>query len=161
MFPWFIFSQVASKHGRPAFTPGHRPRARSAAGRDRLEVGAITLRHNLLVETLHARLADEFGRDAVGTEQPSGLGGLVDAVVKYDDKSYGIYEVKVTATASDAIRQALGQLLEYAYREGAWDPEKMFVVGEAPLDAESRQFLARLREQFTIPIQYRRLVVVP
>lgn len=60
---------------------------------------------------------------------------------------------------SDAIRQALGQLLEYAYREGAWNPERLYVVGEAILDAGSKRFLRRLRDDFGLPIEYRQIVV--
>jgi hypothetical protein len=159
MFPWFVFTQLVSKHGRPTFTHGHRPRAQAGTGRGRVKIGSIALRHNLLVETLYAELVDEHGRVAVGTEQPSGLGGFVDAVVKRDDRHYWIYEVKVAASASDAIRQALGQLLEYGYREGAWNPEKLYVVGEAAIDAESRKFLNRLRKEFGLPLEYRRIVI--
>lgn len=158
MFPWFVFTQLRSKNGRPAFTPGHRPRTPVGAGRGRVAIESTVLRHNSLVETLYAELVDEHGRTAVGTEQPSGLGGFVDAVVKRNDKRYWIYEVKVAATASDAIRQALGQLLEYGYREGAWNPERLYVVGEATIDAESKKFLSRLRADFGIPIEYRQVV---
>jgi hypothetical protein len=158
MFPWFVFTQLVSKNGRPAFTPGHRPRTRVGAGRERAAIESTELRHNFLVGALYAELADEHGHAAVGTEQPSGLGGFVDAVVKRNDKCFWIYEIKVAATASDAIRQALGQLLEYGYRDGAWNPERLFVVGEAPIDAESGKFLSRLRDEFDLPIQYRQLV---
>jgi len=127
--------------------------------REQVAIGSTVLRHNLLVDSLYAQLVDEHGRAAVGTEQPSGLGGFVDAVVKRNDKRYWIYEVKVSTTASDAIRQALGQLLEYAYREGAWNPERLYVVGEEPIDEKSRKFLSRLRAQFGMPIDYRQVVI--
>jgi hypothetical protein len=160
IFPWFVFTQLDRKNGRPVFTPGHRKRARATSGGVlRVETQTIILRHNLLVENLHDALTDEHGENAVGTEQPSGLGGFVDAVVKLSEKRYWIYEVKVAVTASDAIRQALGQLLEYAFREGAWNPQKMFVVGEPALDDGSRRFLSRLRRDFRLPVEYRQVVV--
>ena len=157
MFPWFVFTQIDDRDGRPLFTPGHRSRSRTGAGRDGRAVEAIVLRHNLLVESLYAELSAQYGRKAVGTEQPSGLGGFVDAIVRVTGERYWIYEVKVTDTASDAIRQALGQLLEYAYRQGAWNPQRMFVIAEPPLDGASRRYLARLRRQFKLPIAYRQL----
>jgi len=159
MFPWFVYIQLTGTDGRPVFTPGHRPRARTGRGRKRTETELTVLRHNMLVEKLYNDLSAEHGRKAVGTEQPSGLGGFVDAVVKFDDERCWIYEVKVTSTASEAIRQALGQLMEYAYRDGAWNPEKMFVVCEALLDAGSKRFLSHLHERFQLPLEYRRIVV--
>jgi hypothetical protein len=159
MFPWFVFTQLDGKNGVPVFTPGHRKRLRVTSGGAHPETHTINLRHNLLVENLYAELIDEQDAKAVGTEQPSGLGGFVDAVVRHTEKRYWIYEVKVATTASDAIRQALGQLLEYAFREGAWNPQRMFVVGEPALDEGSRRFLARLRKQFRLPIEYRQIVV--
>jgi hypothetical protein len=158
MFPWFVFTQLEGKDGRPAFTPGHKSRVLAGTGTNRIGIETINLRHNLLVETLYAELVDEYGRKVVGTEQPSGLGGFVDAVVKLGDARYWIYEVKVATTASEAIRQALGQLLEYAFREGAWNPQKIFVVGEPALDEGSRRFLSRLRSQFELPVEYRQVI---
>jgi hypothetical protein len=159
MFPWFVFTQLSSKNGRPVFSPGHRTRSSVGAGRSRDVIQSVVLRHNVLVKALYAELVDEHGGLMVGTEQASGLGGFVDAVVKRSAQRYWIYEVKVAATASDAIRQALGQLLEYAYRPGAWNPERMYVVGEPAIDARSRRFLARLRDDFGLPIEYRRVIV--
>jgi hypothetical protein len=159
MFPWFVFTQLDGKNGRPMFAPGHRKRLCATSGSAHAQAQTINLRHNLLVENLYAVLLDEHDENAVGTEQPSGLGGFVDAVVRVSEKRYWIYEVKVTTTASDAIRQALGQLLEYAFREGAWNPQRMFVVGEPALDEGSRRFLARLRRQFRLPIEYRQVIV--
>src|SRR6185437_15024917 len=121
----FVFTQLEGGKGRPSFTPGHRSRARMGTGRLGAQTQLTDLRHNLLVEKLYGELAAEHGREAVGTEQPSGLGGFVDAVVMLQKRQCWSYEVKVTQTASDAIRQGIGQLLEYAYREGAWNPQKL------------------------------------
>jgi hypothetical protein len=159
MFPWFVYTQLAKRKGRPVFTPGHKSRLQWTQARAQVATRAIELKHNALVDELHRVLMEEHGRDAVGTEQPSGLGGFVDAILKLDEHQYWIYEVKVTKTASDAIRQALGQLLEYAYRVGAWEPQRMFIVAEPPLDTDTREFLSRLRSEFRLPIEYRQLTL--
>ena len=88
MFPWFVYTQLEGKGGRPVFTPGHKSRARGAEGTDRVKIGSIELRHNLLVETLYADLVGEHGRKAVGTggKSQSGL-GLVSSMPKIDDNS--------------------------------------------------------------------------
>lgn len=52
IFPWFVFTQLIGSHGRPAFTPGHRPRAWTGAGRRATQTELTRLRHNLLVERL-------------------------------------------------------------------------------------------------------------
>jgi hypothetical protein len=158
MFPWFVFTQLTGKNGRPVFTPGHRPRAWTGAGRRTVQTERTTLRHNLLVERLHSELIEQHGQKVVGTEQPSGLGGYVDAIM-LDEKRCWIYEVKVADTASDAIRQALGQLLEYGYRDGGWHPQRIFIVAEPKLDAGSGRFLKKLRTTFRLPVQYRQLVI--
>jgi len=41
-----------------------------------------------------------------------------------------LYEVKVADTTSQVVRKAMGQLLEYGFREGGLKPEKLFVVEE-------------------------------
>jgi hypothetical protein len=157
MFPWFVFGQLPGNDGRPAFAPGHRPRAKVGVGGQRTVLESMDLRHNAIVEALYLDLVAEHGVEAVGCEQPSGLGGFVDVVVRRDQGTFWIYEVKVAGSASDAIRQALGQLLEYAYRDGAWNPERLYVVAEGAIDAECQKYLGRLRSQFNLPIEYRRV----
>jgi hypothetical protein len=103
-------------------------------------------------------LIEQHGQKAVGTEQPSGLGGYVDAIM-LDEKRRWIYEVKIVDTASDAIRQALGQLLEYGYRDGGWHPQKIFIVAGPKLNAGSGRFLKKLRTTFRLPVNYRQLVI--
>lgn len=159
MFPWFIFSQLTDTSGRPVFAPGHRCRVSVAEARVTGKTNRVVLRHNVLVEALYRKLTLKHGSKAVGTEQPSGLGGFVDVVVRIEETKYWLYEVKVAETAADAIRQALGQLLEYAYRPGAWEPARMFVVGEPALDRDSKRFLSRLRREFRLPIEYQQIVV--
>jgi hypothetical protein len=42
----------------------------------------LDLRHNLLQDALYQRLAEKHGKENVRTEQPSGVGTLIDIVVK-------------------------------------------------------------------------------
>lgn len=159
LFPWFVHTQIGRNDGRPIFTAGHRLRVRETASDFPSATRSIILRHNVLVEHLYRKLVDEHGINSVGTEQPSGLGGFVDAVVRVSEKRYWIYEVKVVETASDAIRQAVGQLLEYGFREGAWNAQKIVIVAEPVLDTGSRKFLARLRKRFQLPVAYRQVTI--
>jgi hypothetical protein len=116
-------------------------------------VQQVNLRHNALSKALYDRLVDEHGREAVGIDRPSGNGGWVDAVLKLPEEIW-LYEIKVAPTARLAIRQALGQLLEYGFLKGGWNPSKLWVVAEAALDPESETYLKQLRAKFELPIEY-------
>jgi hypothetical protein len=70
----------------------------------------LDLRHNRLQEALYQRLASKHGRENVRTEQPSGVGTLIDIVVKMKDE-YWFYEIKTALTPRACLREAIGQLL--------------------------------------------------
>lgn len=112
----------------------------------------ITLRQNEIQTALHDHLASIYGLDDVGTERESG-GGRVDVVVRRVEK-FWFYEIKTAMSARGCIREALAQLLEYSYWPGAQVAEKLVIVGEPPLDSESERYLATLRDQFSLPIEY-------
>jgi hypothetical protein len=113
----------------------------------------LDLRHNLLQESLYQRLASKHGKDNVRTEQPSGVGTLIDIVVQMNDK-YWFYEIKTALTARACLREAIGQLLEYGFWPGAQEPTRFIVVGESSLDKDGQEYLSRLREHFSMPIEY-------
>src|SRR5690606_32346591 len=119
----------------------------------------IELRHNCVQEVLAARLVEKYGTDHVGTEYPTGNGGLADAVVERPDGRLQLYEIKIAKSAAEVVRQAMGQLLEYGFREGGIEPVKLFAVGEHPLDDTTQKFLTRLRTDFNIPIDYLQIQV--
>ncbi len=144
-------------HFQSGYTEG---RARTTANVPGRELD-VNLRHNLLREALHRALSQCFGADAVGTrELPNGIGGRIDAVVEQGGGDYWFYEIKTALSSARAcIREALGQLLEYAYWPGAQEAKRLIIVGEPPLDDEARKYLKRLRQQFTLPIYYQQLIL--
>lgn len=96
--------------------------------------------------------------DAVETELPSGVGTKVDVVVRQGG-DYWFYEIKTALTARGCLREAIGQLLEYAFWPGAQEPSRLVVVGEARLDKDGREYLSRLKERFALPIEYEQITV--
>lgn len=114
----------------------------------------VTLRHNDIQVALHNHLCTQFGRDNVGTERPN-AGGKVDVIV-HRNGSFWFYEIKTAATARGCISEALSQLLEYSYWPGAQVAERLIVIGEPSLDSESAQYLATLRQRFSLPLEYQR-----
>lgn len=118
----------------------------------------LDLRHNLLQETLYRRLASQYGKDNVRTEQPSGVGTKIDIVLKAKDK-YWFYEIKTALTPRACLRKAIGQLLEYAFWPGSQEPARFIVVGENPIDKDGQEYLRRLKKRFSLSIEYETIVI--
>lgn len=137
------------------FTPGHKPKK---TGLVSVNISHMTfsmkLEHNELQTKLHRLLVAEYGEESVATEQD-----FVDALVISGTKHI-LYEIKTAPTAKLCIRQAMAQLLEYAYWPGnAFSVEKLIVVASAKPTKDSETFLQVLREQFSIPIYYQQLAL--
>ncbi len=112
----------------------------------------VYLRQNDIQLALHDHLASLYGPQNVGTERWSGS-GRVDVMVRQNGK-FWFYEIKTAMSARGCIVEALAQLLEYSYWPGALLAEKLIIVGEPALDRDSAKYLATLREQFSLPIEY-------
>lgn len=52
------------------------------------------------------------------------------------------------------IREALGQLLEYACWPGGQEAMALIAVGEPALDSDAEVYLRELRSRFSVPIYY-------
>jgi hypothetical protein len=134
-----------------SFKAGHAKKVKTAKAMLREQELDLDLRHNLLQEALYQRLALNHGKDNVGTEQLSGVGTLIDIVVKLKN-DYWFYEIKTALTPRACLREAIGQLLEYGFWPGAQEPTRFIVVGESLIDKEGQEYLHRLRERFSLPL---------
>ena len=113
----------------------------------------LDLRHTRLQEALYRQLTSQYGKDNVRTEQSTGVGTLIDVVVKVKNKYY-FYEIKTALTPRACLREAIGQLLEYGFWPGAQEPTRLIVVGETPIDEEGQEYVLRLKKRFSLPIEY-------
>jgi hypothetical protein len=113
----------------------------------------LDFRHNLLQDALYKTLVSKYGVHKVSTEQLSGVGTRIDVVVKMREE-FWFYEIKTALTARACLREAIGQLLEYGFWPGAQEPARLVVVGECPIDADGKEYLLRLRKQFSLSIEY-------
>jgi hypothetical protein len=95
----------------------------------------LALRHNLLQQALYDRLVLKYGDKNVGTENVSGVGTRVDVVVKRKEE-YWFYEIKTAHSPRACLREAVGQLLEYAFWPGGQLATRLIVIGETPIDRE-------------------------
>jgi hypothetical protein len=112
----------------------------------------LYLRHNEMQERLRERLALVHGAEKVPMEVRAGS-GRIDLVVRHPDGMW-FYEVKTYGTARQCVREAIGQLLEYALWRGGDAPSRLVVVGPVALDEQTHHYLDRLNESFPIPIHY-------
>ena len=140
------------------FQAGHKPKKHEAskvsfAAADR----KIEFVHNQMQTTLFNELVKEHGEDCVGTEIDSGCGTSIDLVVQTTEFRC-FYEIKTADSVKGCIRQAIPQLLEYAYWQTADQAvDKLIIVGPPPLTPDAEAYLERLRTSFSIPIYYQQL----
>ncbi len=138
------------------FICGHQARAEGVVSATTAQ-GPTTARllHNEMQTGLFEYLAGIYGEESVGTEHPCGL-GYVDVVLSQDD-GFTFYELKTDTSIRSCIRQAVGQLMDYAY----WPDEKraqaLIIVSPNPASAHARSYLKHLRSEFGLPVFYQQL----
>lgn len=118
----------------------------------------VSLRHNMLQEKLCSKLSEQFGVENVGDEIPSGIGTSIDVVVR-QNADFWFYEIKTARSPRACIRQALGQLLEYTFWPGSQEATRLIIVGETALDESGEEYLRKLRERFSLPVEYEQIVI--
>lgn len=113
----------------------------------------IDVRHSYLQEKLYNELISTFGEHTVGMENRIN-GNRIDVVVKKSEDSYNFYEVKTGSSAKSSIRQAIGQLFEYAFWNNSNFKVDMIIAGEFEIDKTTLDYIDYLRSNFNIPIMY-------
>lgn len=109
--------------------------------------------HNLIQNKLFSILEKEHGSDSVGTEIPTGYGTYIDLVLSVDDECT-LYEIKTANSSKLCIRQAIPQLLEYAYWPNKSNALKLIITSQNSACNDSISYLKNLRDKFNIPIFY-------
>jgi len=142
-----------------AFHSGCSVKASSATATQVEKQLNVRLRHNDLQTAFHRELVSRFGAENVGTEIPSGVSTSVDIVVRRED-AYWFYEIKTSRFPRACLREAVGQLLEYAFWPGAQEAKRLIVVGESPIDKDATEYLCRLKERFSLPIEYEQVTLI-
>lgn len=145
------------------FSSGHRVRkTENIKITPNLKESTAELLHNVMQNKLYDLLASRFGLENVGTEIPTGSGTYIDAVAYDHNSDYPVrfYEIKTADTVKGCIRQALPQLLEYAYWHGNFEKIWLVIIGPTFITPEAERYLAMLREKFGLPIEYEHLSVV-
>jgi hypothetical protein len=80
-------------------------------------------------------------------------------VIVWQRNEYWFYEIKTAQSPRACLREAIGQLLEYAFWHGGQRATRLIVVGETAIDSDGLEYLDRLRMQFSLPIEYEHISV--
>lgn len=102
---------------------------------------------NLLKEQ-YTNLQIESGPDSTVTQRVD-IKGLSKI-----EKEWHFFEVK-TMSAKRSIREALGQILEYAHYPNVNLARKLFIVGPEPPDEKDKAYLQLLRKKYNLPVWFR------
>jgi hypothetical protein len=106
--------------------------------------------HNEMQNWLVAVLRARYGHDAVVVEE-----GFVD--IKLRDKTRLVFvEIKPDSRPRRALREALGQLLEYEFvaASDGEAPTELVVAGPAELSEREVVYLHHLQKRWSLPIKY-------
>jgi len=115
----------------------------------------ISYLHKEISEKLVKVLGKIYGNENVRPEHSAGYGdNRIDIVVK-TAKGLIFYEIKTYPSIRNSIRQALGQILEYAMWTEEKRAEEMIIVTQPNQEmSEVATYMNHLRKQFNIPIFY-------
>jgi hypothetical protein len=111
----------------------------------------VTPEHALMQAKLVRELRAEFPHAQILCEED-----FVDVSVRTQNELI-LFEIKSDQAARSVIRQALGQILEYAYhprRQHAL-PLRLIIVGRTSPSPDDSVYLGHLKTTFNLPIEYR------
>lgn len=137
------------------FRSGHNKRKIGTTERTQIaNSGKVNLKHNEIQNELIDQLVDEYGKENVGSEVETGQRTYIDVVVKTDEYC-AFYEIKTASSVKACIREAIPQLLEYAYwKELEFIVNKLIIVSELEVTDEAETYLEYLRKNFGIQLYY-------
>jgi len=139
--------------GEFTFEPKISERVEKALRSHKASKTEVDLRHNQIQGRVALLLVQKYGKDTAGTENHTGFGTNIDIVVK---KNFELifYEIKTSDSIRLCLREAIGQLLEYAYWSEKTKPTKLIVISENQITVEAQKYLQKLRNDFGLNLYY-------
>ncbi|MBK1735826.1 hypothetical protein CKO15_11165 [Halorhodospira abdelmalekii] len=116
------------------------------------EGGEYDPTHVRLQNRVYDLLVDQFGVGRVFYER-----GHVDLSIE-TDKGTTLIEIKTAPTAKRCMREAIGQLLEYAHYSKTKKSCELVIMGDAPMTQKDESYLEFLRAQYDLPLHYSQYV---
>ena len=153
-----VTAKSVREHPQFKFTAGNNRKAAFTTATKYEQILNVQLRHNVIQDEIFAQLVKEYGDKSVGTEQPNGIGGRIDVVVKTKERLI-YYEIKIGSCIRRSIREAIGQLLEYSYWPSSKTPSELVIVGEVPITEEAKQYLSCIESLMGIKLSYMQILL--
>lgn len=114
----------------------------------------ITYLHESISKHLTKILRVQHKPEDVYAEHPAGYGrNRIDIVVNAPE-GFTFYEIKTYNSLMNSIREAMGQLMEYALWPGVQKAMKMVIVSHNLITEEAIAYLKYLRNCHKLPIYY-------
>lgn len=108
----------------------------------------VDLAHTRMQTRLYESLCKDFGSHSVHFEDH-----FVDLKVS-NESDVIFYEIKTCTSVKQCVRQAIGQLLEYAAYPDQRRASKWIVVGDAMATDDDKKYLAFMRSAYGLPVFY-------
>jgi hypothetical protein len=155
---FFQAETEGSATGAFEFKPGHVERDVDPVTRSASAKSTVNRLHNDIQNRLYAHLKKRLGSKSVGTELDTGSGTAVDVVTRHRGKTI-FYEIKTAPSVRACIRQALPQLLEYAFWPADQRADELVIVSHLPPTAAAKRYVEHLRRKFNLPLSYKQFDV--
>ena len=109
--------------------------------------------HSEIQNHLFVYLSSMYGEKNVGSENRCREYTRIDMVAEQNGETT-FYEIKTSPSLKSCIREALSQLMEYAYWPNNKRCEKMYIVSQNELDKNGTDYLMLLKAKFGLPVGY-------
>lgn len=116
----------------------------------------VLLLHNDLQTCLYNELIKIHGDKNVGTEIACGCGNRIDIVVKINNK-FTLYEIKTSLSVKSCIREAIGQLLEYAHFDDTIEINELVIASQNDITHSEQEYLSKLKNLYKLPLAYKKI----
>lgn len=115
--------------------------------------------HRKMSLHLTKRLKLDYGIDKVTREHPAGFGGKKIDIVRVDSGGKKVfYELKTYSDLLASVREAVGQLLEYAVWMDQLRAEEWIIVTHLALTDPVKTYLRHINATYGLPINYQQYV---
>jgi hypothetical protein len=150
-----IIEDVIQNEYKLVFKPGKAKTTKKYTKQGSGNESIVTRSHSDITDDLYLYLKNISGYsyNEVSIEKSKVGEAIVDVLVKKDDQ-YMFFEVKTKNTAVLNIREALGQLFEYALMDNSIKVNKLVIVGPAQMQKNDLDYFKRLQKVISKPLEY-------